>query len=52
MVLGYFIYEYILFGLGTALPSKPSNLLQGGVSAVAAVPIVLALKKMNFSLNN
>lgn len=52
MVLGYFIYEYILFGLGTALPSIPSNLLQGGVSAVAAVPIVLALKKMNFSLNN
>lgn len=52
MVLGYFIYEYILFGFATALPSIPGNLIQGGVSAIAAVPIVLTMKKTNFSLNN
>lgn len=52
MVLGYFIYEFILFGIGTAFPSIFTNLLQGGVSAIAAIPIILAMKKMNFSLNN
>ena len=52
MVLGYFIYEYVLFGIGTALPSIPSNIFQGGVSAVAAIPIVLTMRRMNFSLNN
>lgn len=52
MVFGYFIYEYILFGIGTALPDIFSNLLQGGVSAAAAIPIVLTIRKTNFSLNN
>lgn len=52
MVFGYFVYEFILFGIGTALPDIFTNLIQGGVSALAAIPIVLTMKKMNFSLNN
>lgn len=52
MVVGYFAYECILFGFGTALPSIFSNLIQGGVSAAAAVPIILTMRKMKFSLNN
>jgi uncharacterized membrane protein len=45
MVSGYFIYEYFLFGIGTAFSSIPGNAIQGGVSAVAAIPIILAIKK-------
>lgn len=52
MVFGYFAYEYLLFGIGTALPDILTNLIQGGVSAAAAIPIALTMKKMNFSLNN
>lgn len=52
MVLGYFIYEYVLFGIGTALPDILTNSIQGGVSAVAAIPFVYAIRKTNFSLNN
>lgn len=52
MVFGYFIYEYILFGIGTAFPDIFTNLIQGGVSAAAAVPIILTIRKTNFSLNN
>lgn len=52
MVLGYFIYEYILFGFGVAFPDIFTNLLQGGVSAVAAIPIVFTIRKMHFSFNS
>lgn len=83
MVFGYFIYDFILFGIigivipsipgevlqsgfmntvifvfknsligaGAAIPAVPANILQGGVSAAAAIPIVLAMKKVKFSLN-
>lgn len=52
MVFGYFVYELILFGIGSALPSIFTNLFQAGVSAAAAVPIILTMKRMKFSLNN
>ncbi|MCX7885093.1 MAG: ECF transporter S component [Caloramator sp.] len=45
MVLGYFIYEYLIFGIGTAYPNLPANLIQGGVSAAASIPILLAAEK-------
>jgi uncharacterized membrane protein len=51
MVAGYFMYEYVLFGYPTAIGSIPGNILQGGVSAAASLPIVLAIKKTKFSLN-
>ena len=51
MIAGYFLYEYAVFGYAAAIAGVPGNLLQGGVSAVAALPIVLAIKKTKFSLN-
>ena len=45
MVLGYFLYETILYGQATALVSVPYNLLQGGLSLVAAVVILIVLKR-------
>lgn len=51
MILGYFLYEYGVFGAPTAIAGVPANILQGGVSAVAVVPIVMALKKTNVSFN-
>jgi uncharacterized membrane protein len=51
MVTGYLLYETVIFGFPVGLASIPGNLLQGGVSAVAAVPVILAIKKtgINFS---
>jgi uncharacterized membrane protein len=51
MILGYFIYEYAIFGIGTALPSIPGNIVQGSVSAIASIPIVLSIRKTKLSLN-
>lgn len=51
MMLGYFIYESLIFGLSIAIPGIPGNFIQGGVSAVAAIPIVIALNKAKLSLN-
>lgn len=45
MVLGYFLYETIIYGKETALVSVPYNLLQGGLSLVAAVVIMIVLKR-------
>lgn len=43
MVAGYFFYELIIFGLGTAVSDIVGNLIQGSVSVVVTVPLVLAL---------
>jgi uncharacterized membrane protein len=51
MVLGYFLYESLTFGVTTAIPSIPGNLVQGGVSAFAAVPIIIALSMARLSIN-
>lgn len=48
MAAGYFLYECLIYGIGTALPNIPANLLQGGISAAAALPILLAVKKAGF----
>lgn len=48
MVAGYFIYEFFLYGYAGAIPSVMSNLLQGLVSAIAAFPLIFALKKAKF----
>lgn len=50
MVLGYFIYEYFMFGIGNAFPNVPANMIQAGVSAAAAIPIVLAAQKSGITL--
>lgn len=37
MVVGYFIFELCLFGIGVALPDIIGNTLQGAVGAAAAI---------------
>ena len=46
MVLGYFIYAFLILGKGTAAAlSIPGNLLQGAVGLVAAIALVVALRE-------
>lgn len=54
MVFGYFMYEYGIggllfanqdFGATTAILNLPGNIVQGAVSAAAAVPFILAIKR-------
>lgn len=60
MVFGYFMYEYKIgsllfanedFGITTALLNLPGNIIQGVVSAAAALPFILAIKKTGISFN-
>ncbi len=51
MVFGYFTYETVLFGMNGALGAIVGNLIQGGVSALAAVPISIMLSKATKGLN-
>jgi uncharacterized membrane protein len=43
MVLGYFIYELALYGLGGAILTVPGNALQGAVCAVGAMILSVSL---------
>jgi uncharacterized membrane protein len=40
MVVGYFLYEYLLTGLGNALAAIPTNMLQGVVGIIIGLAIV------------
>lgn len=51
MVLGYYLYEFFMFGYATAIASVPGNLFQGLVSAIASLPIIIATRKSKSSLN-
>lgn len=51
MIAGYFVYEYFLFGFASAYTDLPGNIVQGAVSAIAAVPVVVAINKTNLSAN-
>lgn len=61
MVFGYFMFEYAVggwffanedFGIIAALSNLPGNLIQGLVSAAAAMPFILAIKKTGISFDN
>jgi uncharacterized membrane protein len=54
MFFGYFMYEYEIggllfanqgFGAATAILNLPGNVFQGFVSAAAAIPFILAIKR-------
>ncbi len=45
MVLGYFLYEWMLFGISTAVISIPFNVIQGGASLVLGTIISYLLTK-------
>lgn len=49
MVIGYFLFEYLIFGFGWALGSLPMNLLQGfaGIAlGLAIVPLARRVKTL------
>ena len=46
MVLGYFVYAWLILGKGlAAATSIPGNLLQGAIGLVAAIALVAALRE-------
>ncbi len=48
MVLGYFVYAWLILGKGlAAATSIPGNLLQGAIGLVAAVALATALRESN-----
>lgn len=50
MILGYFLYEFLLLGNGVAAAaSVPWNLLQGGISVLLAVPLGQRLAKTHLA---
>lgn len=51
MAFGYYCYELPMFGGATAIASVPGNLFQGLVSAIAAIPIIVAARKSKSILN-
>ena len=54
MILGYFTYELILYGFGTAVLGVTGNMLQGAVGIVSSVALITlvtrnkAIKKFLF----
>lgn len=47
MVLGYFVVEIFLYGLPAAIAELPGNLLQAVGSVIIALPLSLALKRID-----
>ena len=45
MVAGYFLYEWLLFGMEAALVEIPFNLIQFAFAAVVGIIVIRALKK-------
>lgn len=45
MVLGYFLFDSLLYGFSAALVSLPSNLLQGTAGTVGGIAVLLLLDK-------
>jgi len=45
MVLGYFITEYFLYGLGAALTEVPANLVQFLVGILVGIPVSHVIKR-------
>lgn len=52
MVLGYFVYEYFMFGYAAAAGSVFGNVMQGSISLIIAAPIIIAVKKTGINLLN
>jgi len=45
MVIGYFIVEFYLWGLGGALAEIPANIAQIAVGGIIGIPIALVLRR-------
>lgn len=51
LVLGYFIYEWILYGVGTALADAPFNAAQGAVGLILSLPVKKIFDKSKIGEN-
>jgi len=45
MIVGYFVVEFHLYGLGPALVELPGNIFQASFGAVVAIPLSFAVRK-------
>ena len=45
MVIGYFLVEFYLWGLGGALAEVPANIVQIAVGGIIGIPIALVLRR-------
>lgn len=52
MVLGYFVYESVLFTMEYAIGAIIPNMIQGMVSAAAAIPISMVFRKATSKIVN
>ncbi|MCX7951133.1 MAG: ECF transporter S component [Clostridiales bacterium] len=50
MILGYFVYEYFVYGYAAAVGSVFGNVMQGSISLLVAAPIIIAVKKTGINL--
>ncbi len=48
MVVGYFAYETLLYGVGGALSGVVGNLIQGGFGVVLAAALILPLSRVSY----
>lgn len=51
MVLGYLLFEGIIYGFAASLVNVPANAIQGLAGIILAVFLFKALEKSNFKLN-
>ena len=51
MVTGYFLYEFVIIGLPSAILGMPGNLLQAGFGVVGSIVLYIALSKNKYIKN-
>lgn len=51
MIVGYYLYEILLFGVKAAIVGMPGNLLQGGFGFLCSIVLYLALSKNKYIKN-
>lgn len=45
MVVGYFLVEYFMWGIGDALLELPANIAQVAIGGIVGIPVVLVLRR-------
>lgn len=52
MVMGYFWFEGILYGMGASVVNIPANTIQGAAGLILGIVLMKALKKSKISVSN
>jgi uncharacterized membrane protein len=45
MIVGYFLVEFYLYGLGAAVTEVPGNIVQMVVGGIIGIPIAIVIRK-------